>query len=49
MDDINEEETRISRFKVKNVIVKKSLELKFDGSTRFHALSNNRLFLIMQN
>lgn len=49
MDAVNEEETRISRFKVKNVIDKKALELRFDGSTRFHVLSNNRLLVIMQN
>lgn len=34
---------------VQNEIDKRGLELRFDGSTRFMALRNNRLLIVMEN
>lgn len=39
----------IKALTVQNTIDKSELEIKFDGCTRFHALPNNRLLVILEN
>lgn len=39
----------VKKVKVNTVIDKKEKELRFDGSTRFMVLPNNRLMILMQN
>ena len=39
----------VPKLAVENPIDQKSLELRFDGCTRFQALPNNRLLVVMEN